>query len=559
MKWAFLQVLLVGQTSEMKMQYFRISRWNGRTPCSVQAGLAAIGAALVVLGCGGSGGEDVAPPPFALTRATCGSGDRAETGLAGQIPMAERTAGFQGYNCNLQKTSAVQPSRGANLFEQFVSVTDRTGRTCGYMGPGLGANPGTTVVELTDPSKAVETAVLTTPAMQAPAEGLRVHAGRGLLVSGYGASWTAPDGDVSHGFDIYDVGTDCRHPQLLFTTKALLFPSDSLGPPDPVYASLEGGKWKPTEAVYGHEGAFAPDGLTYYISDNPHQAYHAIDLIDPTNPKLISTFVNPGYLKTKTGWKGGPHGLSISNDGNRGYLTSVDTMWEEMTPETGDWFNGFVIVDTSEIQSRKPNAKMRVIAEKYSRDGSAAQMTVPMRINGKQYLLLGSEGGHGSYTPAGNKQACAAGKTPFGLAKIYDIENEADPKLVSDLILEVNDPKNCAMFKPEMEANQNLFLYDVHMCSVDNRDNTTTVACSHFNSGIRVYDVRDPVRPREIAYYNPPAMPGKQPGWCGAIPILDATRGMVYSTCVDTGTVALKFTNGVWPFPESTTPPDRQL
>jgi hypothetical protein len=526
------------------------------SPVRLRSGLAISGVALMLLACGG-GNKEAAAPPFAMAKANCGAGDRAETGLAGQIPMAERTAGFQGFNCNLEKASSVLPSRGSNVWEQFASVTDRSGRTCGYMGPADFAptNFGTVVVDLTDPHQPVETAVLNTSAMQGPGEGLRVHAGRGLLVSAFYAYLPAEDGHVSHGFDVYDVGTDCRHPQLLFSTTNLQFPSGSLVPPTT-------GSWKPVEAAYGHEGAFAPDGLTYYISDMPHGAYHAVDLVDPTNPQLISTFVNPGYITSGvTGAGGAPHGVSIRLDGNRGYLASADFRFEGTVPETGDWWNGFVIVDTSEVQARRPNAKMHVISEEYFRDGAGMQMTIPMQINGKKYLVAEGEAGWGLGNSAGNKQACAAGKTPFGIAKIYDIEDETKPKLVSNLIFEANDPKNCALITPEVDASANglPLIYDVHMCSVDNRENTTTLACGYFQSGIRVYDVRDPARPKEIAYYNPPAKAGQPPGWCGAIPILDAARGMIYSACADGGVVALKFTNGVWPFPGTTTPADRQL
>jgi hypothetical protein len=525
-----------------------------RSAADLRSALAVTTAVLMLLACGGR--DDKAEPPFAMAKATCGPGDRPETGLAGQIPMAERTAGFQGFNCNLEKASAVEPSRGSNFWEQSVTVKDRAGRTCGYMGPATfgPANFGTIVVDLTDPASGVETAVLNTSAMQGPGEGLRVHAGRGLLVSGFyaGAATPGDEGAVQHGFDVYDVGTDCRNPQLLYTTTALMFSTDELVPPP-------GGSWPPTRPTYGHEGAFAPDGLTYYISDFPHGAYHAVDLTDPTSPKLLSTFVNPGWVKSNgTQYRGSPHGLSLSMNGNRGYMASVDYIHAQLAPDTADWWNGFLVVDTSEVQARQPNAKMRLITEEYFKDGSATQMTVPMRINGKEYLLVEGEDGSGTSAPEGQKLACAAARLPFAIARIYDMADEQKPKVVSKLILEANDPKNCAMVDPEITSGAG-YLYDVHMCSVDNRENTTTVACGYFQSGIRVYDVRDPARPKEIAYYNPPAKAGQQPGWCAAIPILDAARGMVYSTCTDSGFLALKFKNGVWPFPETTTPADRQL
>ena len=83
---------------------------------------------------------------------------------------------------------------------------------------------------------------------------------------------------------------------------------------------------------------------------------------------------------------------------------------------------------------------------------------------------------------------------------------------------------------------------------------------------------RDPIRPREIAYYNPPATSAvggslhvtdrlNQPGgpdWCPAQLRMDAERGTLWTTCQDNGFLALKFTNGVWPFPTSSTPPGMQ-
>src|SRR5207245_411908 len=110
------------------------------------------------------------------------------------------------------------------------------------------------------------------------------------------------------GFDVYDVKTDCRHPQLLATTTALTFSTTGM--------PLENGKALPNpDFVYGHEGMFAPDGLTYYVSDVGHGVVHAMDMADPINPKLLGTYRFPYKIL--------PHGVTVSIDGNRAYLAQA--------------------------------------------------------------------------------------------------------------------------------------------------------------------------------------------------------------------------------------------
>ena len=63
----------------------------------------------------------------------------------------------------------------------------------------------------------------------------------------------------------------------------------------------------------------------------------------------------------------------------------------------------------------------------------------------------------------------------------------------------------------------------------------THVVCAMFNAGVRVYDVRDPFRPEEVASYVPPAPPGA-PG----VNINDVyvdERGLVYAAERGTGGV----------------------
>ncbi|WP_454738770.1 LVIVD repeat-containing protein [Cupriavidus necator] len=496
-------------------------------------------------------------PPTSLTvpLATCGPDDQPEKGLQGQVPMSERAKGFTGYSCNLKKVSSVPaPDLG---YRQFATVRDRSGRLCGYAG---GANSlgsfNTMVVDMSNPDQLVQTAVLSTPAMMNPGEGLRTHAGRGLLIS---AHYNATRGasNEAHGLDVYDVGTDCRYPQLLATTT-LKFKTTGL----PEFPGT--GPWPTEDAAFGHEGAISTDGLTYYIGDYPHNVYHAVDITDPTQPVLLSTFMPPSAtgLKDPITGQGVVHGLSVSNDGNRAYFTTGAIAFrnDAMVPQTGEWRNGFLVVDTSQVQARLPNPKMRLIFEENYHDNAAEQMTIPFTVKGNRYLLSTGESGTGMIGPKGKKQACAAGLTPFGIARIYNLDDESNPVLVKKIILEVNDPKNCSLVAGEIDSTYGL-LYDSHMCSVDNRDEATTLVCSHFQSGIRVFDIREPANVKEVAYYNPPSVagPGKALPLCGAISTLDASAGRLYSACGGIGVMSLKFTNSIWPFVGSSTPDDKQL
>ena len=158
------------------------------------------------------------------------------------------------------------------------------------------------------------------------------------------------------------------------------------------------------------------------------------------------------------------------------------------------------------------------------------------------------------------------------MARIIDMADEKNPVIASKLLLEMNDVANCDKVIPDL-AGLSGFTYGAHYCSVDNKKNATTLACAYFNSGIRVFDIRNPVRVKEIAYFNPPGTTTPSPGsnhnrtggwvaggpdWCTAQIKLDAATGTLQTMCQDNGYMVLKFTNGVWPFPGVTTPPGLQ-
>src|SRR5262249_45381114 len=137
----------------------------------------------------------------------------------------------------------------------------------------------------------------------------------------------------------------------------------------------------------------------------------------------------------------------------------------------------------------RANAQPKVVSEIYWKDGSISQHSIPVRIKRKPYVIHVDEGGSAGLGFANFTAACALNMIPYPLARIIDVSDETNPRVISKLMLETHDPANCDKVLPD-NAGQNAFTYGSHYCSVDNRHPATTLACGYFNSGIRVFDIR---------------------------------------------------------------------
>ena len=119
-------------------------------------------------------------------------------------------------------------------------------------------------------------------------------------------------------------------------------------------------------------------------------------------------------------------------------------------------------------------------------------------------------------------------------------------------MLEVHDPANCSKVLPDL-VGLSVFTYGSHYCSVDNRHHATTLACGYFNSGIRVFDIRDPYHPKELAYFNAPVHPapggGAGSNYAMSAPAFDSQRGQIWYSDGNDGFYVVRVTNGAWPFP----------
>jgi hypothetical protein len=177
-------------------------------------------------------------------------------------------------------------------------------------------------------------------------------------------------------------------------------------------------------------------------------------------------------------------------------------------------------------------------------DGQAGQHAIPFTSRGRPYVVFVDELSRGG-------------------ARIIDIADERRPRVLTKLKTEIQTPQNSDTAnrdtrRPPKEDNglvAGAFGYDSHYCSIDRPVDPTIVACSEFQSGLRVFDIRDVRHPREIAYFNPGgdghAAPGSfggtYSGYTSAQPRIIPERGEIWFTDQDRGFYVVRFAGGTWP------------
>lgn len=430
------------------------------------------------------------PPNVATPRARCVTSRHPEPGIQGRVPAGSSDRGL---DCNVRVLS----HQGAHGGFRVWRYTDARGRECAYYDTAMLApasyadvaarSPGVVVLDMTDPSRPVHATTLIDPAMSAPHESLNLNVKRGLLAAVAGTALTVPAATVS----VYSVREDCRRPQL---QSALPL------------------------AVAGHESGFSPDGRTFYAAGTASPTITAVDLTDPKRPSVAARFASRS------------HGLGVRADGNRAYL--ADAVGSEL-----------VILDTSQVQARKPDAKVREISRLTWRQASIPQNAMPFTVRGRPYLLETDEFSEGTLGGDPNK---------VGAARIIDIADERRPRVVSNLRLEVNQRAE----HPEIMSDPGAFNpaqgYTAHYCNVFPAKDPTVAACSFILSGLRVFDISDVRRPKEIAYFVPPPRPVAENGFTRSglamsMPQIIPERREVWFTDAGTGFYALRIDRRVWP------------
>lgn len=431
-----------------------------------------------------------------VPRATCGPGSRHETGIQGRVSQQDHVDGLaeQGFTCNTELIGeyTIPNARGTVGGYKVERYIDKSGRECAYYDTTLlfptnlfSGQSGVNVLDMSDPTQPVLTTTLQTPAMLSPHESLSLNQQRGLLIAVLGNPVFYP-GVV----DIYDVSEDCRYP-VLQSTSPLGF--------------------------LGHEGAFTPDGKTYYSASPATPTLAAIDVSNPGIPILL-TIIDVSS-----------HGLSFNDDGTRAYIAGVGL--KPLHNQGLKTDRGLVILDTSDIQNRERMPQTREIARLTWAGVSTPQYTIPVAINGRSFLIEVDEFG---------------ALDSVGAARIIDIEDEKNPKIISNVRLEVHQQENFETIAEDPGADSTaLASYAAHYCNVPRRTEPHILACSMILSGLRIFDIRDPYNPKEIAYFNAPRIP--KDNWAMSSPAFVPERKEIWYTDGNSGFYVIRVTNNAWP------------
>jgi len=444
--------------------------------------------------------ENPEPPLQAVPPAVCGPGSRPLPGEQGRVPATaiSSPAAVQGWTCNDTVVSHYGTPGGFRVWR----YVDPAGHACAFYDTSLssalnvvsaGIGPSSGIVVL---DMANPARPIQTAALTSAAM-LAPHESLNLNTRRGLLAAEAGNGTTLPGLmSIYDVRQDCRHPVL-----------------DSNYLA----------APFGHESGFAPDGKTFWIGGG--QGIAAVDVSDPKKPHTI--------------WKGNEpaHGLNLSDDGSR--LYDADPIDGHLT-----------VLNVSQVQARMPEPMVSEISRLTWNTVSIPQNTSPMQIHGKPYLLEFDEFAF-RFNPATQDDQ-------VGAARLIDLSDPLHPRVASNIRLAVNmvAAHKAADGDPSPLPSPGLN-YAGHYCAIPREVDPEIVACSFINSGLRIFNIHDPLHPREIAYYISPPTASSNPGATAADfalsqPAFDPARREVWYTDATTGFYNLRLDPSVWVHPTGT-------
>lgn len=356
-----------------------------------------------------------------------------------------------------------------------------------YVGHMGHSDAGTSVVDVSDPSQPRLVTQVPRPA------GTHSHkvqvVGDILLTNHERNAWEkTPTTSWSSGVAIYDLGDPARPRQIGF------FPVGGKGVHRMTY-------WEPPYAyVTGTDDGFL------------HAFLHIVDLSDPSAPREVGRWWVPGQ-HTAAGepmsWTpAAPHVSGPAPQRNRA-AGERQVQLHHALPRgdrayCGWWDAGLVILDISDVS--KPTLVSHLDLGPSS---SATHTAFP--VPGRDVVVVTDEQ---LTTDAG----------PPKDVRVVDVSDETQPRVVATFPTPEGD---------FLEAGQRFGPHNVHEMRPGSFVDPNTIYLTYFSAGLRVYDISDATRPREVGYIVPEAPPGRP-----SIQLNDLTAttdGLIYATDRYTG------------------------
>lgn len=469
-----------------------------------------------------------AVPASARSPALCDKGDTPEPGIQGDIPRGVLPPGqTPNFNCGVRLVGRLPI--GGNV--QGVGK-------CAYVRP-RGAN-AVNVIDVSDPANPVN--VRSVPVLYG-SESLRVvvNSERAVLVS---------------GSSVYDI-RDCLNPVLMGEIK---WPPLSVGIAPPLGGGGGTGILphdlrinRAGTKVYGSQGLWEVDitnlkdpsswKVTDYRCDilsqspGPWQGVHqaarkaGMDLCEdaakPDSARGANWCMAASSAQTLLLWPQMSHSPDVSGD------DSIVFIADQAGGSGAKVSNGRTTMRIVDVTQRP----VKLLAEI---DGPGHGLDW-FRVGGRQYVLHSNEVGTGPLqlgpAPAGapstasiaalaaasasKSDTCRPYPRPTALGWAFDaiiteVTQPTRPRDVSRLTLAINDPENCAARK----ASDRDPTVAYHL--IDDAMNAHFAMVNFGNAGLRFYDIRNPAKPIEVAYFNHGVPVHAGVGY------YDAPRGLVY-------------------------------
>jgi hypothetical protein len=339
---------------------------------------------------------------------------------------------------------------------------------------------GTSVVDVSDPSRPRVVTQLETPV---GTHSHKVQVVGDVLLVNYERSMFEPQATSwQGGLKVYDVSSPAEPRELAFLAM----------PGKGVHRMTY---WEPPYAYMSGSDAGLID-----------QFLVIVDLSDPSHPREVGRWWYPGQ---NTGAGETPSWTPTESHGATAGAKRVALHHPLIRGERaycGWWDAGLVILDISNKTAPRLVSQLDFGAA----ESTATHTALP--VPGRDILVV---------TDEQLAQDCKGMQTRV---RVVDIADELHPRVVSEFPVPEGD--YClrgGRFGP----------HNVHEMRPGTLSDSNTIYVTWFNAGLRVVDISDAARPREIAHYVPEAPPGRSSIQFNDV--LVGSNGLVYATDRFTG------------------------